>query len=82
MNPLVEIAVYLVLLSVVLNAGVAVHLVRRANEARRARLHEPRPVLDLDAVRAAGERAELAVRAAQLARGPRSHRPRHLAVVA
>lgn len=90
-NPMIEVAVYLVLLSVVLNAVVAVHLVRRANEARRARLAAVLPPvadsIDLDAVRAAGDRAYLAVREAQAHRPPRRERgavsaPRHLAVVA
>lgn len=43
---------------------------------------QPWAGFDLDAVRASGDRAVIAVRAAQTARGPRAARGRHLAVVA
>lgn len=97
-NPMVEVAVYLVLLSVAMNAGLAVVVLRRSNAAKRVRAADAAKrapaveatdarrawLADMDAVKAAGDRAELAVRERQLARGPRSHRTeaRHLRAVA
>ena len=85
------VAFSLVFVSLAVNAALIVVAVRRSNATvRRARLAAAERavaraawMLDMEAVKAAGDRAELVVRAAQLARGPRSHRtgPRHLVAV-
>lgn len=86
---MITVAFCLVFASLAVNAGLIVVAVRRSNATvRRARLAaaeraEARAswAADMAAVKAAGDRAELVVRAAQLARGPRSRAtgPRHLA---
>lgn len=83
------IAAWLVLslLAGVTTAGsvvMAVVLKRRVDELTAEIVLRPTPIVfDLDAVRAAGDRASLAIRDAQATRVPRRERPpvRHLAVV-